>query len=99
MYLFKNRQKAKMYALCQKYEELYFRSLDIKINDIPPQIRTFSSGIYLEAFKRIKTTSEFNRLIELLENDILSFPHARSIRRLLLIHLTAYTRYYPNLKE
>ena len=47
MYLFKERQKAKMYASCQKYEELYFDSLDIKIKDIPPQIRTFSSCLYL----------------------------------------------------
>lgn len=99
MYLFKERQKAKMYASCQKYEELYFDSLDNKIKDIPPQIRTFSSFLYLEAFKRVKTITEFNQLIELLENDILSFPHARSVRRLLLIHLSAYTRYYPNLKE
>ena len=88
-----------MYAWCQKYEELYFDSLDIKIKDIPPQIRVFSSCIYLEAFKRIKTIPEFNQLIELLENDILSFPHAHSVRRLLLIHLTAYTRYYPCIKD
>ena len=47
MYLFKERQKAKMYASCQKYEELYFDSLDNKIKDIPPQIRTFSSCLYL----------------------------------------------------
>ncbi len=93
-----NKRKESQYALCQKYEELYFDSLDIKIKDIPPQIRVFSSCIYLEAFKRIKTIPEFNQLIELLENDILSFPHARSVRRLLLIHLTAYTRYYPCIK-
>lgn len=99
MFLFKERQKTKMYALSQKYEELFFDSLDIKIEEIPPQIRTFSSCIYLEAFKRIKTITEFNQLIELLENDILSFPHARSVRRLLLIHLLAYTRYCPNLMD
>jgi hypothetical protein len=99
MLLFKELQKAQMYALCQKYEELYFNSLNVKIKDIPPRIRTFSSCIYLQAFKRIKTITEFNQLIELLEDDILSFPHARSVRRLLLIHLSAYTRYYPNLKE
>lgn len=98
MYL-KKYKKAKTYALCQRYEKLYFDSLDFKIKDIPPQIRTFSSCIYLEAFKRIKTMAEFNELIELLENDILSFPHARSVHRLLLIHSTAYTRYYPKLKE
>ena len=94
-----NKRKESHYALCQKYEELYFDSLDIKIKDIPPQIRVFSSCIYLETFKRIKTIPEFNQLIELLENDILSFPHARSVRRLLLIHLTAYTRYYPCIKD
>ena len=99
MYSGKKRKESKMYAWCQKYEELYFDSLDIKIKDIPPQIRVFSSCIYLEAFKRIKTIPEFNQLIELLENDILSFPHARSVRRLLLIHLTAYTRYYPGIKD
>lgn len=96
---FMDRKKAKMYALCQRYEELYLDSLDIRIDDIPPQIRTFSSCIYLEAFKRIRTFAEFNQLVELLESDILSFPHARSVQRLLLIHLTAYTRYYPKLKE
>ena len=99
MYSGKKRKESKMYAWCQKYEELYFDSLDIKIKDIPPQIRVFSSCIYLEAIKRIKTIPEFNQLIELLENDILSFPHARSVRRLLLIHLTAYTRYYPCIKD
>jgi len=36
-----NKRKESQYALCQKYEELYFDSLDIKINDIPPQ----NSGI------------------------------------------------------
>ena len=91
MYLFKERQKAQMNASCQKYEELYFDSLDIKIKDIPPQIRTFSSCLYLEAFKRVKTITEFNQLIELLENDILSFPHARSVRRLLLAGVYNFT--------
>ena len=58
-----NKRKESQYALCQKYEELYFDSLDIKIKDIPPQIRVFSSCIYLEAFKRIKTIHEFNQLL------------------------------------
>ena len=34
MYSGKKRKESKMYAWCQKYEELYFDSLDIKIKDI-----------------------------------------------------------------
>lgn len=99
MNMLMKRKEARLAISSQKYENLYYSSLYLKIDDIPACVRTYSSRLYLEAFKRIKTITEFNHLVELLENDILSFPHSRSVRRLLLIHLTAYTRYYPQLKE
>lgn len=94
--VYKKRSKHNIVA---KYEKIYFQSLDVDIADIPAKIRANNSIFYFEAFKRTKTTQDFNRVMELLEHDIMCFPKSTGIRRLLLIHRNAIINFQYKLQK
>lgn len=94
-------EEERLYALNLRYCELYSNG-EVSISDVPSEIRTYDQFFYRDALKLAQknaSSADFEKVVRLLEDDILKHPNARAAHTLLRLHYHAYMWYYPEPKS